>query len=56
MRKKRIRHETNSCEYDVGVDGVGGLPGGVTAYQWGRKRAPLYQSAEPVTQEFYLTK
>jgi len=28
----------------------------VTAYQWGRMRAPLYQSAEPVTQEFYLTK
>jgi hypothetical protein len=28
----------------------------VVAYQWGRMVAPLYQSAEPVTREFYLVK
>jgi hypothetical protein len=28
----------------------------VAAYQWGRMTAPQYQSAEPVTQVFYLVK
>lgn len=28
----------------------------VVAYQWGRTIEPLYQSAEPITQEFFIRK
>jgi hypothetical protein len=28
----------------------------IVAYQWGRTIEPLYQSAEPIEQTFYITK